>query len=88
MNNGSAGFGIRNYYYIFMTAPVDFGPVVENGFPLNNFRTTIFSLHARAFGNEPNALPKLGNCLRTKNFGSPGKTRTCNPSVNSRTLYH
>src|SRR6267142_4356245 len=29
--------------------------------------------YAKAFGREPNALPKLCNCLRAKSFGSPGR---------------
>ena len=37
-----------------------------------------------AFGCEPNALPRLCICLIQKNFGSPGRIRTSNISVNSR----
>ena len=44
-----------------------------------------FASWAQEFGGEPNALPKFCNSLMQKNFGSPGKIRTCNPSVNSRT---
>ena len=49
-----------------MTALVDFRKVVENRFWLNDFRTTKITSHARPFGHEPNALPKLSNLLRTK----------------------
>jgi hypothetical protein len=45
----------------------------QKKFPFNNLRTTEIRRAARAFGREPNALPKLLNCLIRKNFGSPGR---------------
>src|SRR5712664_1542979 len=67
-----------------MTAFVRLGEESLKNFPFNNFRTRNFTSHAQAFGREPNALPKLCNFLRSKRFGSPGRIRTSNISVNSR----
>ena len=67
-----------------MTAFVRPGEESLKNFPFNDFRTRNFTSHAQAFGREPNTLPKLCNCLIQKNFGSPGRIRTSNISVNSR----
>ena len=63
---------------------VDLGQASEKSSWFSNLRTVGFISHAQAFGREPNALPKLCNCLMQKNFGSPGRIRTSNISVNSR----
>lgn len=34
-----------------------------------------------------NSRPEKTQVIRKNKFGSPGKIRTCNPSVNSRMLY-
>ena len=72
-------------YYVFMTALVDLRWRFEKRFWFSNLRNGDFTSQAQAFGREPNALPKLCNCLIHKNFGSPGRIRTPNISVNSRT---
>ena len=67
-----------------MTALIDSGHVPQKNVPFNNFRTTDLRFTSQAFGREPNALPKLCNFLRSKKFGSPGRIRTSNISVDSR----
>jgi hypothetical protein len=74
---------IQRANYIFMTALVDSGYISGKKFPFNNFRASDLHFTSQAFGPEPNALPQLRNCLIQKNFGSPGRIRTSNISVNS-----
>jgi hypothetical protein len=69
-----------------MTALVDSGYISRKKFPFNNFRASDLHFTSQAFAREPNALPKLCNCLKPKSFGSPGRIRTSNISVNSGTL--
>ena len=52
--------GIREHYYVFVTALVDLGRATEKSFWFSNFDTFNFTSHAQAFGREPNALPQ--NC--------------------------
>jgi len=66
-----------------MAALVDLGQATEKTSWFSNLQTYHFTSHAQAFGREPNALPKLCNCLMEKIFGSLGKIRTSNISVNS-----
>jgi hypothetical protein len=66
-----------------MTALIDSGHVSRRNFPFNNFRTTDLRFTSQPFGPEPNALTELCNCLMLKRFGSPGRIRTSNISVNS-----
>ena len=54
-------------------------------FPMRT-RTELGQLHNfGAIMAQPNSLQVIEN--QTGKFGSPGKIRTCNPSVNSRMLY-
>jgi hypothetical protein len=76
--------GIRKYYYISMTALIDLDLLPRRAFLSTTFALPSFTSHAQAFGREPNALPKLCNLLRLKSFGSPGRIRTSNISVNSQ----
>src|SRR6266481_4967916 len=62
--------GIRKYYYIFMTALVDFREVAEKRFWLNDFHTTEITSHTRPFGHEPNALREA---LAPGSFSTPGR---------------
>jgi len=70
--------GNHTRYYILMTAPLDLGYVLREGLSVQQFLCHPFTLPSRAFGREPNALPKLCNCLMPKSFGSPGYM-TCEP---------
>jgi len=56
----------------FMTALVDLGGRFEQRFWFQQLAQRRFHSQAQAFGREPNALPKLCNCLIQKSFGSPG----------------
>jgi hypothetical protein len=56
-----------------MTALVDLGQATEEASWFSNLQTYHFTSHAQAFGREPNALPKLCNCLIQKDFWLPGK---------------
>jgi hypothetical protein len=75
---------IRRDYYVFMTAPVEIGWIAENSQISAICGSFDFSWKTHAFVREPNALPKLCNLLKPKSFGSPGRIRTSNISVNSR----
>jgi hypothetical protein len=69
-----------------MTALVDCGYISRKKFPFNNFRASDLHFTSQAFGRKPNALPELSNFLRSKRFGSPGRIRTSNISVNSLSI--
>ena len=47
----------REDYYIFMTAPVDFGEAAEKHCRFSNLSAADLITQSRAFGREPNALP-------------------------------
>ena len=58
-------------HYIFMTALVDSGHVSPEELFLQQLPHHRSTLHIRAFGREPNALPILGNYLMPKKFWLP-----------------